>query len=302
MVGVSVVSHGRVIVQAPPEPERRAGCVLYRDAVVARIVGFRPLMLDLVTPWTKAPVPLVVYIHGGGFASGSNKLWLDPLGELVTHRLIEAGIAVASIQYRLSAEARFPAQVHDVKAALRWLRHFAPGLGLAESSFAAWGESAGGYLAAMLAVTADRAELAGEVGVTGPSSAVQAAVSWYGPANLATMPALGPPELQLVDAADSPESRLLGAPVHTVPDLAAVASPVTYVSATAAPIQLVHGDRDPGVPIGQSEELAAAYERARASVELIRVPGAGHGLHEVDRAALVDVGVRFLRQHLTPRE
>ena len=167
--------------------------MLYRDAVYARVVGFRPLMLDLYVPVAPGSVAVVVYLHGGAFTGGTHKISRDPLGVRVARVMAARGIAVASVGYRLSAEARFPSQVHDVKAAVRWLRHHARELGIDPDRIGVWGASAGGYLAAMLAVTEGHPELDGRVGVVGEDSGITAGVSWYGPANLATQPRLGPP-------------------------------------------------------------------------------------------------------------
>jgi acetyl esterase/lipase len=175
------------------EIERHESRTVYRDVVYAAIRGFRPLVLDLTVPVSAGPVPVVMYIHGGGFAGGTHNAARYVPSRRATEAVTSRGIAVASVGYRLSAEARFPAQVHDVKAAVRWLRHSGAALGIDPARVGAWGDSAGGYLTAMLAVTAQRPELTGSVGTTGADSSIRAGVSWYGPTNLATQPRLGPP-------------------------------------------------------------------------------------------------------------
>ena len=154
------------------------------------------------------------WIHGGAWLRGSNKPYATPVPvELIRDSLLDAGIAVASVQYRLSGEAIFPAQIHDVKAAVRWLLHHAAELRLDPSRFGAWGDSAGGHLAALLAVTGNVTELEGDVGVTGVSSSIQACVDWYGPTHLASMRAQAHPlATDDHDAPSSPTSRLVGAP------------------------------------------------------------------------------------------
>lgn len=284
------------------EVEDRGDRVFYRDAIYAQVSGFRPLLLDLEVPVAPSPVAVVVYLHGGGFAGGTHKTSGDALGAKVRAELVGRGIAVAAVGYRLSGEARFPAQVHDVKAAVRWLREHAGPLGLDPRRIGAWGGSAGGYLAAMLAVTDGHPDLDGRVGSVDQSGAVAAAVSWYGLANLATQPPLGPPGSGNTDPGASPEAKLLGAPLETIPELAAFASPVTHVSPRSAPLLLVHGDRDRGVPLAQSSELAAAYRRAGAPVELSVVAGGDHGFPGLDLTPLLGTSVDFLDRHLQRRD
>ncbi len=259
-------------------------------------MGYRPLMLDLVVPEAAEPVPLVVHIYGGGFAMGSHKS--GALGARLLDRLLPQGIAVAAVQYRHSREATFPAQVHDVKAAVRWLRHHGDRLGLDGSRFAAWGSSSGGYLATMLAVTPGHPDLDGTLGITGSSSAVQAAISWSAPIDFARMPP-PPRESPFHAIGADPHEWLLGGRVTEESALAANTG--RYVTAGAAPLHLAHGDRDTGIPIDQSEEMAAVYEKAGATVELVRVAGAGHVFGDDDRERLITLGLDFLRRHLPAR-
>lgn len=293
-IRIGTSSRGQLPPGPPPSGERHSGGTLYRDAVVAQPLGYRPLTLDLVVPEAVQPVPLVVHVYGGGFATGSHKS--SALGAHLLRRLLPEGVAVAAVQYRHSREAPFPAQVHDVKAAVRWLRHHGADLGLDTSRFGAWGSSSGGYLATMLAVTPDHPALDGTLGVTGPSSAVQAAVSWSAPVRIARLPP--PPAGSAFHATGvDPHDWFLGAPVADAPDLADAASTSTYVGSDAAPLHLAHGEQDPGIPIDQSEELAAAYERAGAIVEFVRVPGAGHFFGDADRERLITLGLDFLVRH-----
>jgi acetyl esterase/lipase len=277
----------------PPPPELGESSIRYRDAVVAQPLGYRPLTLDLVVPKATEPVPLVVHIYGGGFAMGSHKS--SALGARLVDRLLPRGIAVAAVQYRHSREAPFPAQVHDVKAAVRWLRHHGDRLGVDGSRFGAWGSSAGGYLATMLAVTPGHPDLDGSLGVTGPSSAVRAAVSWSAPIDFARLPP-PPRESPFHAAGADPHDWLLGGRVTEAS--AAAANTSRYVTADAAPLQLAHGDQDTGIPIDQSEEMAAVYEKAGATVDLVRVAGAGHVFGDGDRERLITLGLDFLLRHL----
>jgi len=240
---------------------------------------------------------VVVHIYGGAFATGSHKHGSP--GDYLAPRLLDEGIAVAAIQYRHSREAPFPAQLHDVKAAVRWLRHYGAALGVDPNHIAAWGSSSGGHLAAMLAATGDSyPHLQGEVGLTGPSSAVAAAVSWNAPVNIARLPP-PPPESPFHQLGQDPHDWLLGAPVDSVPNLAALASTSTYPTAASAPLLLAHGERDTAIPIEQSEELLGAYTAVGATAELVRVPGAGHFLDEADREQLATLGLRFVRHHFS---
>jgi acetyl esterase/lipase len=237
----------------------------------------RPLELDLYLPAeTGEASPVVVFLHGGGWRLGSRHT-VGPAyrGAAVRpfERLARDGIAVASIDYRLTGEATWPAQLHDAKAAVRWLRARAAELGLDPERIAAWGESSGGHLAELLGLTGDDAALEGNVGITGTSSRVSAVVAWYAPSDVAAVATdLG------TDPADpsTREAQLLGAAAPAVPDLAAQASPVTHVSPDAPPFLLLHGAADRAVPSVQSERLYAALVEAGVEVELDLYEGADH--------------------------
>jgi acetyl esterase/lipase len=274
---------------------------VYPDALVANVPGFRPLLLDLFVPrQAAAPLPAVVWIHGGAWMAGSNKrIFGADQGCNVVDRLVEAGFAVAAVQYRLSSEAPFPAQIHDVKSAIRWLRGHAPELGIDPDRIAAMGESAGGHLALLAALATDVPELEGKVGLTGPGSQVQAAVDWFGPADLLAMQSQSGPDAVIDhDRVTSPESRLIGAPLQSAPDRARLASPVSYVSPAAPPIMIVHGTADLVVPSAQSAELAAALESAGAPHELVPVDGADHGFAGADLGPIVRRSVAYLARVL----
>lgn len=286
-----------------PEPATENGHLIRRDAGFGWIPGHRPLTLDLFQPAIGAPHPLVIWIHGGAWLLGSNKGEPPQLAPgRITQRLLDAGYAVARITYRLSGEAWMPAQVHDVKAAVRWLRHHAAALGVDPARFGVWGESAGGHLASLLALTGDDPGLAGDVGILGVSDAVQSAVIWYGPSNLLSMAEQNHPEgLQDHDDPNAPEGLLLGGPVQDLPKEAAAASPVSYVSASAPPMLLVHGDDDRVVPAGQSVELHERLRDAGAPVVLRLVPGADHCLTGADLSAEVTAALAHFDRTLRPR-
>ncbi|SFF87503.1 alpha/beta hydrolase [Blastococcus tunisiensis] len=276
----------------PPVPTRREdGVRHYAGAVYAAVPGYRALELDLWVPDAGGPVPLVVWVHGGAWMSG-NRRFLPPVlrpGQLFDE-LLAAGLAVATIEYRHAREARFPAQLHDAKAAVRWLRHHADRLGLDPARVGIGGESAGGHLAALVGLTAHRPDLEGDVGVVGPSSAVDAVLDWYGVASAETMPEVDlPPEvaarLSPADLVPPLEVLLDGADAAT----RAAVSPVAHVRPGAPPFLLVHGTADPVVPYAQSEVLAEALVAVGADVQLVPVPDAGHGF---DGCADVDAVVR----------
>jgi acetyl esterase/lipase len=257
----------------PPAHEAGGGVAVLAGVPYAALPGARPLELDLYLPAAR-PAPVVVFVHGGGWRVGSRHS-AGPAypGTTAFEAVARAGVAVASVDHRLSGEALWPAQLHDVKAAVRWLRARAGELGVDPERVYAWGESAGGHLAALLGLTAGDPGLEGEVGVTGPSSAVAAVAAWYPPTDLPALPGdLGTDPA----AADSREAQLLGAPVATVPDRAAQASPVTHASPGAPPFLLLHGRADRLIPCVQSERLRDALQDAGVPVGLTTYDGADH--------------------------
>ncbi|MGY1808646.1 alpha/beta hydrolase fold domain-containing protein [Blastococcus sp. SYSU D00669] len=259
----------------PPAHPGAGGTRLLLGIPYAAVPGIRPLELDLYLPAGDGPHPVVVFLHGGGWRLGSRHAagpayrGADPTP---FERVAQAGLAVASVDYRLSGEAVWPAQLHDAKAAVRWLRARAGDVGVDPDRIAAWGESAGGHLAALLGLLTDPS-LEGDVGYRDGSSAVAAVVAWYPPTDLVGFAA---------DAAADPadpttrEAQLLGAPARDVPALAAQASPVAHVTPDAPPFLLLHGAADRFVPCVQSERLYAALVEAGADAELDLYEGADH--------------------------
>lgn len=255
--------------------------------------GFRPLELDLYTPDGATP-PVIVFVHGGGFRLGTRAVfcptWRDWRPDPF-NRLVAAGFAVASVDYRLSGEAVFPAQLDDVHAAVRWLRTRAGELDVDPDRIVAWGESAGGHLAALLGLTGDGSP----TGDGNPSGAVVGVVDWYGPADLTTMAAQARPDaVARADAPDSRESQLIGVPLTAAPELARRASPVSYVHPAAPPFHIAHGDADRFVPAAQSRQLAEALRAAGVTVEFTEVPGADHlWMNAPDPEGIFDAAVDF---------
>jgi acetyl esterase/lipase len=248
-----------------PEPVPLGGAhgQVRRAVVYSAPPGFRPLELDLYTPAGEA-APLIVFLHGGGWRLGTRATFVPTWRAMRPgpfHRLVAAGFAVASIDYRLSAEAVFPAPLDDARAALHWLRLRADELGVDATRVVAWGESAGAHLAALLGLT----------------EAVAGVVDWYGPADLTTMAEQAPPDaVARSDAPGSREAQLIGAPLAEAPELARRASPVAHVRAGAPPFHIAHGDADRFVPAAQSRQLASALRDAGVAVEFTEVPGADH--------------------------
>ncbi|GAA3631739.1 alpha/beta hydrolase [Microlunatus ginsengisoli] len=260
----------------PPARITDEGVRVLSGVPYADLPGVRPLELDLYLPpaGTAGTGAAVIFLHGGGWQLGSRRL-LGPAyarwSPSALERIAVAGIAVASADYRLSGEARWPAQLHDAKAAVRWLRARSDELGIDPDRIAAWGESAGAHLALLLGLTGD--ELDGSVGVTGGSTSVSAVVSWYAPSDFLALAADAGAD---PTAPDSLEARLLGAPLSSVPELARQASPITYVRPDAPPILLLHGRDDRLIPCAQSERLAAALDAAGAPVVFDSLAGADH--------------------------
>lgn len=236
--------------------------------------------LDLYLPGGPGPFPVVLIIHGGAFMFGDKSHDISKAG---TDQLLGRGYAVANVNYRLSGEAVAPAQVRDVKTAVRWLRAHAGAYRLNPDRIGAWGASAGANLAALLGTSAGVAALEGaELGHAERSSRIQAVVDWFGPTDFlqmdAQLRAAGCPAPDH-DAPASPESLLIGAPIQTRPDLVRAVNPITYVSPESAPFLIQHGTADCVVPPGQSQLLYDALLPVIGAdrVELILIEGAPHG-------------------------
>ncbi len=277
--------------------------------------GTMPVRMDVYRPaGVVTPVPVVLWIHGGGWISGDHN---QLPGSAVA--LLQNGIALATIDYRLSHEAIFPAQIEDVKGAVRYLRANALTLGIDGARIACWGSSAGGHLSALLATSAGVADCEGTTGGNGQySSAVLAGVDYFGPTDLVNMAVdvTNPPGSSIDhDAPDSPESQLLGfdgpgeglgvlranltnpaAPFPALAALAALANPITHLDGQDPPMFVSHGTDDPVVPIHQSERIVSALQAANVDVIWRPSLGAGHG----GLGTAIDAEVRaFLVLHLS---
>jgi acetyl esterase/lipase len=256
--------------------------------------GHERQTLDLYLPAGVKGSPLVVWVHGGAWRSGSK----DKPRALTP--LLGEGFAVASINYRLSQHAPFPAQIEDCKAAIRWLRANAGQYGYDPNRIGVWGASAGGHLVALLGTTGHVREF--DVGpIPDTSSRVQAVCDWFGPTDLLKMDEqAGGKGSFKHDAPDSPESVLIGGPIQQLPDKVRRASPMTYVRPDAPPFLIMHGDQDFTVAIGQSELLRDALRAAGVAVEYKTVPGGGHGFRGADVPALERAAVAFFVKQLKP--
>ena len=260
----------------------------------AEIQGFRPLLLDLHLParaGAQSPVPVVVWMHGGAFWSGDRRHLPSNLApNAVFDTLVAAGIAAATIDYRFSGEARFPAQLHDVRAAIRYLRSNASTWGLDPARVGVWGESSGGTLGALAALSpaddstdsTDAADLP-----------IAAAATWCSPTDLVALRHFSAIAGLLGDDGDGDADKLEAA--------ATLASPVTHVRADAPPFLIMHGDADRKVPVDQAELLHKALIAAGARSEFVPVEGADHVFEgHPDAQRLVDQVVAFFVRELAP--
>jgi acetyl esterase/lipase len=227
------------------------------------------LRLDLYLPEASdGPVPLILWVHGGAWRAGDKNPTYAPetLGE---------DYAVASVNYRLSQEALFPAQIHDVKAAVRFLRGNAKRYGLDPDRFGAWGSSAGGHLVALLGTSCGVEEAEGQLGEhLDQSSCVQAVCDFFGPTDFLTL-------LEERGGWDNrrsmPEDQLLGGPAEDNVELAALAGPISHVDPTDPPFLIMHGSDDATVPVEQSIAFDETLRAAGVESTLIVIDGAGHG-------------------------
>jgi len=234
-------------------------------------------MLDLMLPKDHEgePLPVVVFIHGGGWRNGNKQGGRNRVNPFVASGNY-AGVTVA---YRLSGESQWPSQIHDCKAAIRWIRAHAKQYNLNPDRIGVWGTSAGGHLVTMLGTSGDVKAMDGSLGSNNEySSRVTCVADFFGPTNFLTMNKTAIESARLDhDAADSPESLLIGGAIQENPEKVATANPITYVSADDPAILIVHGTMDPLVSFNQSELLYAALEKKGVNKTLITVEGGEHG-------------------------
>lgn len=281
-LAVTLVAAGAALAQSEPT---------VADVEYAR-AGDERLLLDLYLPRATG-APLLVWVHGGAWQRGTKR-------DMPLAALVERGYAIASVEFRQADVARYPAQIHDIKAAIRFLRARAADYGYDAVRVGVLGASSGAHLAALVAVTNGHAELEGDLGAhRSESSAVQAAVSYFGASNLTSILKQSTPfGLRIREPA---LQLLLGGSPDEVPAVAELASPVFHVDAEDPPLLLLHGDQDPQMPINQSHELEGAYRAHGRDVGFIVVHGAAHGGEQFFDSARLDAVVEFLDRHLRRR-
>jgi acetyl esterase/lipase len=273
--------------KAPPVP----------DANIIRDIEYIPEghernKLDLYLPKNapaSKPLPLIVWVHGGAWMGGSK----DRCPAL---RFLKQGYAVASINYRLSQHAIFPAQIKDCKAAIRYLRANAKKYNLDAERIGVWGSSAGGHLVALLGTTGGVKKFD-----KGPnlkfSSSVQAVCDFFGPTDFTKIVKF--PSNLAHDAPDSPEAKLLGGPIHEKKDACQNANPITYITKDDPPFLIVHGNNDMIVPLNQSWLLYDALKKEKVKVKFHTVKGGGHGFRDPEVDKMVN---EFFKKNLKPEK
>jgi acetyl esterase/lipase len=272
------------------------GVIGLQDVVYEQIPDFHPLKADLYIPTRgRGADPIVIWVHGGGWGFGGPRegdggpygTWPQVLAKLASR-----GHVVVAINYRFTGEARFPAQIQDLKAAVRWIRSNAATYGADPSRVILWGQSAGGYQVALAGVACNQAALDAPAPIAGPpipgfvpvnvdpklSSCVQGVVDWFGPIEFSRLDAesvAGSPMKH--DSPTGPESKLLGCALPACPPgLLTQANPLSYVRADTPPFLIMQGTADRSVPIQQSETLYQSLRAQGVAARLIEVNGADH--------------------------
>ena len=259
--------------------------------------GFRPLRLDMYRPRNSGSVagglPLVVYVHGGGWQSGHTRHagafanWPGALALLASR-----GYVVASVEYRLSGEARFPAAIQDVKTAIRWLRSKSTHFGIDPTRAVIWGGSAGGHLAGLAATSCNVAALAPDLQppLAAQSDCVQGLVTWYAVFDFANAPLSGPSE----QSANSAVGKFLGCAPTDCKSTAELASPVTHLDKDDPPTLLIHGDLDKVVPVAQSQKFEEALLAKKITVNFLLIKDVDHSFIGADAEATRRASLRAL--------
>ncbi|ODS53957.1 MAG: hypothetical protein ABS36_12200 [Acidobacteria bacterium SCN 69-37] len=284
--GLALVLTGQMAAQAPGDgrggrgsapqgPAPTHGNIDYAPPEPATSVGHK---LDLYVPaGASSALPVVIWTGGSAWRAENGR----STAAGVAARLNPAGYIVAGVSIRSSTNVRFPGQLHDIKAAIRWLRVNAATYRIDPDRIAIMGDSSGGWTTAMAALTGDVPELEGTVGTTGVPSTVRAAVAFYPPTDFLDMDRwmLQPCATGgfCHDATDSPESQLIGCAIQACADRVRAADPVRYISAGDPPLMILHGNSDPLVPHNQGERLYMALNKACHESAFISLPTAGHG-------------------------
>ncbi len=286
-------------VQINPEilPKR----VIFNDLVYA--TAHQAQKMDIYLPEAKSPFPVVVLIHGGAWIQGDKKEYLT---SAKTEALLKKGYAVVAVNYRLSSVAKFPAQIFDIKAAIRFIRANALKYSFNPNKIGAWGTSAGGHLTALLATSGNENTMEDKnMGNANFSSTIQAAVDWFGPTDFLQMDNQVKAQGCNVsnanhDLANSPESQLMGFAIQTKPEITQTANPIKYVSANDCPIFIMHGAADCTVPTKQSQILFDALLPLKNAndVKYEVLTASGHGTGKFEQAATVSAMVDFFDKFL----
>ncbi|GET36795.1 alpha/beta hydrolase [Microseira wollei] len=279
--------------------------------------GKQKLLLDLFVPEEKSsqPLPVLIYIHGGGWVAGSKDLCLKNIQKRQgMQKFMGRGYALACINYRFSDRALFPAQIQDVKTAVRWLKQNADRYNLNQDKIGAWGESAGGHLSALLATSAGVKELEGNPKNPQFSSRIQAVVNFYGPTDFTKVPpAFEQPYTPALEKYKQRPwyhytkvtNRLLGGAVSKKLKLATLANPITHIDTQDPPFLIAHGALDDIVPLSQSELLVKALQAKGVEVTFIQEPKRGHYFGgdkgEYFAPKYIDMMLKFFDTHLKDR-
>lgn len=284
----------------PVDRERaRNGRGAFRDVTVLRDVVFgkgggRDLTMHIVMPKEKSatPMPAYVWIHGGGWQAGTKE---GGIGQVIP--MVRDGFVGATIEYRLTGEAPFPAQIEDCKCAIRYLRAHAKKYNLDPKRIAVGGSSAGGHLVALLGTSDGVKELEGSGGWADRSSAVQAVVDLYGPTDFKTFVTTRGYESHNRDG--SPESKLLGGGEVLSNEVGIKrVNPITYVDKDDPPFLIIHGSNDRTVPLNQSEAMHQALKSVKVESTLHIIEGAGHGGRDFAQPEIRNMQREFLLKHM----
>lgn len=305
--GNSFVTFGQPGTPPPPQPTPPppAGNSLLKPAAsYTKLADLRysnagpRLLLDLYLPNHGDVKPLVIYVHGGGWSSGSKDQYCLPAsvsGTIpTTQTFMNRGFAVACINYRYSTEATYPAQIEDVKASIRWLRANAAKYKLFDK-IGIWGGSAGGHLSALAGTTGDVKEY-DKGDHLQLSSRVQASVDDFGPTDLVKWAQT--PGHESIQQRYSMVGQLLGGEVLKIQDKARAANPITYITADDPPFNILHGDKDPIVPLDQSQLLDTALKQTKVSSDFIIVPSPNHPPIQSYQPARLDKVAQFFDTYL----
>ncbi len=279
VAGVVLLLLGSTLAAAAEQPRRpggllpaqlaAAGVVLQRDVEYGR-AGDRALHLDILRPKEpgEKPLPVIVFIHGGGWRAGNKAGGLPRVLPFV----VSGKYVGVSVGYRLSDEATWPAQIHDCKAAIRYLRANAEKLGIDPEKIGVWGISAGGHLVSLLGTSGGVKELEGEGGSPDQSSRVSCVVDFCGPSDFTAILERTRGE------APNAVTALLGGSLKEKRAEAIAASPVTHVTRDDPPFLIVHGTKDAIVPLAQAEMLCEKLKQAGVDVTFVKIEGGGHGI------------------------